>query len=162
MRSLPTRPRRAESGKGDKAVRILNLLYGMAFAVVVCAVLLLVLGVSFHRPAPAQGAALYNPAAESLVRGVVQEELDFDCPVSEGEMGRHLMLKTSEGVLQVHLAPARIMSSHGFSFVRGDQIEVRGALVRLAGTNGIIAREITRGNETIIFRDGQGKLLLVQ
>jgi len=134
----------------------------MAFAVAVSAVLLLVLGVSFHHPVTAQGAALYNPATEDVVRGVVQEEQKFDCPVSEGEIGSHLMLKTSEGVLQVHLAPARIMSSHKFSFVRGDQIEVLGSRIRLAGKNGVIAREITRGNETIIFRDGQGKLLLVQ
>lgn len=152
----------AESSKGDKAVKILTLLYGMAFAVVVCAVLLLVLGIGFHRPVTAQGAALYNPAAEGIVKGVVEEVQDFDCPVSEGELGNHLMLKTPEGVLQVHLAPVRIMSSHGFSFAPGDQIEVLGAWVRLAGKNGMIAREITRGNETIIFRDGHGQLLLVQ
>ncbi len=143
-------------------MKILTLLYGMAFAVVVCAVLLLVLGVSFHRPVTAQGAALYDPTSEAVVHGVVLEEQDFDCPVSEGEMGSHLMLKTSEGILQVHLAPVRIMASHGFSFVQGDQIAVLGSRVRLAGQNGVVAREITRGNETIIFRDGQGKLLLVQ
>ncbi len=143
-------------------MKILSLLYGMVFAVVVIAVLLLVLGVGFHRPVTAQGAALYNPATEVVVKGIVQEEQDFDCPVSEGEVGSHLMLKTSEGVLQVHLAPVRIMSSQNLSFARGDQIEVRGSWIQLAGKNGVIAREITRGNETIIFRDDKGKLLLVQ
>ncbi len=143
-------------------MKILSLLYGLVFAVAVIAVLLLVLGVGFHRPVTAQGAALYNPANEVVVKGIVQEEQDFDCPVSEGEVGSHLMLKTSAGVLQVHLAPVRIMSSQKLSFAPGDQIEVVGSKIRLEGKNGVIAREITRGNETIIFRDGQGKLLLVQ
>jgi len=143
-------------------MKILSLLYGLVFAVAVIAVLLLVLGVGFHRPVTAQGAALYNPANEVVVKGIVQEEQDFDCPVSEGEVGSHLMLKTSAGVLQVHLAPVRIMSSQKLSFAPGDQIEVVGSKIRLEGKNGVIEREITRGNETIIFRDGQGKLLLVQ
>jgi len=143
-------------------MKILSLLYGLVFAVAVIAVLLLVLGVGFHRPVTAQGAALYNPANEVVVKGIVQEEQDFDCPVSEGEVGSHLMLKTSAGVLQVHLAPVRIMSSQKLSFAPGDQIEVVGSKIRLEGKNGVIAREITRCNETIIFRDGQGKLLLVQ
>jgi len=143
-------------------MKILSLLYGLVFAVAVIAVLLLVLGVGFHRPVTAQGAALYNPANEVVVKGIVQEEQDFDCPVSEGEVGSHLMLKTSAGVLQVHLAPVRIMSSQKLSFAPGEQIEVVGSKIRLEGKNGVIAREITRGNETIIFRDGQGKLLLVQ
>jgi DNA/RNA endonuclease YhcR with UshA esterase domain len=126
------------------------------------AVLLLILGGNFHRPVNVQGAALYNPAEEVTVKGVVQEVQEFDCPVSEGEIGSHLMLKTSDGVLQVHLAPVRIMTSQKLTFTPGEQLEVVGAKVRLAGQKGLIAREITRGNESIIFRDGQGRLLLVQ
>jgi len=139
-------------------VKILTLIYGMVFAVAVTTILLLVLGVSFHEPVTAQGAALYNPATEDIVKGVVQEEQDFDCPVSEGELGSHLMLKTAQGVLQVHLAPTRLMSKRSLSYSAGDLIEVRGSRIQLAGMNGIIAREITRGNETVTFRDGQGKL----
>jgi len=143
-------------------MKLASLLYGMVFAVATIAVLLLILGGNFHRPVTAQGAALYNPAEEVTVTGVVQEVQDFDCPVSEGEIGSHLLLKTSDGVLQVHLAPVRIMTSQKLSFTPGEQLEVVGARIRLAGKKGLIAREITRGNESIIFRDGQGRLLLVQ
>ena len=138
------------------------LLYGMIVAVLVIGVLLLVLGVSFHRPATAQGAALYNPADEVVARGVVREVQEFDCPVSEGELASHLMVTTADGVLQVHLAPVRIMAGQKLSFFLGDQIEVVGSKIRLNGKNGVIAREITRGNESFIFRDHEGKLLLVQ
>jgi hypothetical protein len=143
-------------------MKISSFLYGIVAAVVVLAVLLLILGVSFHRPVSAQGAALYNAANEVTVRGLVKEVQEFDCPVSEGELASHLMLKTTDGVLQVHLAPVRIMAGQKLSFAPGDQIEVVGSKIRLNGQNGVIAREITRGNESFIFRDREGKLLLVQ
>jgi len=143
-------------------MKMSSFLYGLVFAVVVISVLLLIAGVGFHRPVSLQGAALYNSSAEITAKGVVQEIQEFDCPVSEGELGSHLLLKTDDGVLQIHLAPVRIMTGQNLSFAPGDQIEVVGAKVRLAGTNGVIAREIIRGNETYIFRDREGKLLLTQ
>ena len=142
-------------------MKLSSLFIGMIFAVAVIAVLLMVFGVSFHRPL-AQGAALYNPANEVVVRGVVQEVQEFACPVSEGEMGDHLLLKTGDGVVQVHLAPARIMRSQNLKFAPGDQIEVVGSKFRFQGQNGLIAREVIRGNESFIFRDPQGKLLMMQ
>jgi hypothetical protein len=143
-------------------MKISSLLYGMVFAVVVIFILLLILGVNFHRSVSAQGAALYNAADEVVVRGRVQEVQEFDCPVSEGELASHLMLKTTDGVVQVHLAPVRIMAGQKLSFAPGDQIEVVGSKIRLNGKSGVIAREISRGNETFIFRDREGRLLLVQ
>jgi len=128
----------------------------------VIAGVLWVLGVSFHPPISAQGAALYNPADEVTVKGVVQEVQEFDCPVSEGELGSHLMLKTPDGMIQVHLAPTRIISGQKLTYSPGDQLEVVGAKFRFEGKKGVIAREITRGNESIIFRDPEGKLLLTQ
>jgi len=143
-------------------MKISSLLYGMVFAIVVVVVLLLIMGVSFNRPVSAQGAALYNAADEMVVGGLVQEVQEFDCPVSEGELASHLMLKTKDGVLQVHLAPVRIMAGQKLSFAPGERIEVVGSKIRLNGKSGIIAREISRNDETFIFRDREGKLLLVQ
>jgi hypothetical protein len=128
----------------------------------VLAVLLLVLGVNFQRPIPMQGAGLYNPANELVVKGVVAEVRDFACPVGEGEVGTHLMLKTADRVVQVHLAPGRIMRSQKIKYSPGDQIDVLGAKMRFRESTDLIAREITRGNETIVFRDSVGKLMLVQ
>ncbi|MBZ5570375.1 MAG: hypothetical protein LAO09_00670 [Acidobacteriia bacterium] len=143
-------------------MKLSSLIFGTIFAVVVIAAVLWILGFSFHAPASGQGAALYNPADEVTASGVVQEIQDYDCPVSEFELSRHLMLKTADGSIEVHLAPNRILHGQKLSFSPGDQVQVVGSKVRLAGKNGIIARELTRHNETIIFRDHQGKLLLVQ
>jgi len=143
-------------------MKLSSLLLGIVFAGVVIAVLLLVLGVRFHPTTSLQGAALYNSANEVTVKGVVTAVDEFACPVSEGELGSHLMLKTADGVLQIHLAPARVVHGQNLVFSPGDQLQVVGARVELFGKSGLIAQEITRGNESYIFRDHDGKLLMVQ
>ena len=135
-----------------------SLIFGMVLAVVVLAVLLLVFGVRFD----SNQSAVYRAGNEQTMAGVVDEVGDFTCPVSANEMGAHLRLKTASGPVVVHLAPARIMRSQSYRFHSGDNIEVRGAPVRVGGADGMIAREITRGNEIITLRDKEGKLLLVQ
>ena len=143
-------------------MRLSSLILGTIVAVAVVVIVLSVLDVSFHRSVTGQGAALYDPAKEITVRGVVQGVEEFDCPVSENELAGHLTLKTPDGVFQVHLAPTRILQGQKLSFAPGEALEVVGGRIRLAGKNGIIAREIIRGNESIIFRDPKGNLLLVQ
>ena len=143
-------------------MKLSSLLSGITFACVVVVVLLLIMGVHFQRPVPALGAALYDRATETTVRGVVADVSDFACPVSEGEIGNHLMLQTADGIVEVHLAPSRIMRGQHLVFTHGDQLTVIGSRVRALGKNDIIAREITRGNETMMFRNPTGKLIVTQ
>jgi hypothetical protein len=130
-------------------------------AIVLIAVLMLMLDVNVHR-LPAQGAKLYDPATEVTVKGEIADVRDFACPVSEGEIGSHLILKTAEGVVQVHLAPGRIIRSNRLSFNSGDQLTVIGSQVQLYGKKDIVAREIIRGNEDFVLRDHSGNIMLVQ
>lgn len=138
-----------------------SLLLGTILSVAVLAMLLLTFGVKPRGPSE-QGAALYNVATETKIKGVVGAVEDFTCAVSESEIGRHLRVQTASGTTQVHLAPARVMRSQKFNFAPGDQIEVLGSKVSLQGQESVIAREITRGNESFFIRDREGKLLLVQ
>ena len=147
---------------GETAINLSALLLAGACALILLVILLAVLGVNFRRPFNTQGAALYNPATEVVIRGSVERVSEFSCPVSEGEMGSHLLLKTADGTIQVHLAPGRIMRSQKLSFSPGDRLLVVGSKVRILGTNDLIAREIVRGQEDFIFRDQAGNLLLVQ
>jgi hypothetical protein len=101
-------------------------------------------------------------ASETTVKGVVRGVEDFTCAVSEHEMGRHLRLETASGMMQIHLAPARVMRSQKFTFSAGDPVQVVGSKIRLQGEDSLIAREITRGNESFFLRDRDGKLLLMQ
>jgi hypothetical protein len=143
-------------------MKLSSVLVGAISAIAVVAVVLLIAGVHFERPLSAQGAALYNPADEIVLTGVVRDLQEYACPVSEGEMGEHLMIKTEDGVVQVHLAPGRILRSQKISFAPGDPISVVGSRFRFHGNKDVIAREITRGNENFVFRDHLGKLMLIQ
>jgi len=54
------------------------------------------------------------------------------------------------------------MRGQKISFVPGDQIQVLGAKLRFHGQNDLIAREIMRGQETLVFRDRTGAVLMTQ
>lgn len=143
-------------------MKLSSLIICMVFGVGVIAFLLMVSGVSFHPPLSAQGAALYNAADEIHITGVVVSTEEFACPVSDGELEQHITLNAAGKVFQIHLAQSRILRSNQVQFSPGQQLQVVGAKLRYRGNDGLIAREILRDNETFIFRDPTGKLLMVQ
>jgi hypothetical protein len=133
-------------------MRMLKIIAAVAFVVVV----ILILG-----NGPKQRAPKYNVATEVKVQGVVQEVRQFWCPVN-GDEGTHLMLKTDSGILEVHVAPLRFLQGNGVSFSNGDQIEAVGSMVIYEGHDAMIARKITRGDETFAFRQANGRPLWVE
>ncbi len=135
-----------------------SFLFGLVLAVAVICVLLLTFGVSFRGTGPVK----YNAATETKLTGIVESVQDFACPVSDGEIGTHMKVRTPTGVVQVHLVPARIMRAHEIKLVPGEKVDVVGSKVRFHGDDDVIAREITRGTDYYVFRDQNGKLLLVQ
>ncbi len=136
-----------------------NYVLGALLAVVLVAVLVLLFNAP-ERPAATKGATIYDSAREVVVKGAVEKVWDFACPESNGELGRHLLLRTSQGHMQVHLAPVRMMRHQSMTLAVGDQIEVVGSQVRVWERSDILAREITRGTEIMVIRDRKGNLLL--
>jgi hypothetical protein len=133
-------------------MRMLKILTVVAFVLVAILV--------FHN-GPKQRAPKYNAATEVKVDGVVQEVQQYWCPIN-GDKGTHLMLKTDAGILEVHVAPLRFLQGNGVSFSKGDQIEVVGSMVIYEGHDAMIARKITRGDETLAFRQPNGRPLWVE
>ncbi len=132
-------------------------LLGMLGGVALIALLLLVFGVRFTSDVMA-----YDPSKVIDAKGVVVATEDFACPASQGELGAHLTLKTADGEYEVHLAPARIMRSLNWKFQPGQQLEVLGAKVKFHGKPGLLARQITTGNEIYTLRDPNGVLVIKQ
>jgi hypothetical protein len=132
-------------------------LLGMLGGVAVIALLLLVFGVRFTSDVMA-----YDASKEIDAKGTVIASEDFACPASQGELGGHFVLKTADGEYEVHLAPARVLRSLHWKFAPGEQIEVRGAKVRFRGKPGLLARQITAGNEIYTLRDPNGVLVVRQ
>lgn len=104
----------------------------------------------------------YNTATETTVQGKILHINEFVCPVSEGEMEQHLVIQTTNGSLQVHLAASRIMRSVKFPFQPGQDIGVVGSKVSFRGKQDVIAREIITGDEIFRLRDASGVLLISQ
>jgi len=143
-------------------MRLKGLLLGMGVTIAVFAALLLIFGVRFQAPMSAHGPALYNARTEATVSGVVTEIREFSCPVNDGELGYHITLNTAKGVVQVHLVADRIMRGQAIKFVPGERVEVIGSKFHFQGSDDLIARQIKRGEETFIFRDRQGQVMMMQ
>jgi DNA/RNA endonuclease YhcR with UshA esterase domain len=109
---------------------------------------------------PRHRAPVYDASDEVTVQGVVQDVQQFYCPIS-GEVGTHLMVKTENGTVQVHVAPTRFLLSNNLSFSKGDQIQVVGSRIIYQGQSALIARTATRGAETIAFRETNGRPMWV-
>jgi hypothetical protein len=133
-------------------MRMLKILTVVAFVLVV----ILILG-----NGPRERAPKYNVATEVKVEGVVQEVRQFWCPIN-GDEGTHLMLKTDTGILEVHVAPRRFLEGNGVSFSKGDQITVVGSAVTYEDHDAMIARKITRGDQTFAFREPDGQPMWVE
>jgi len=133
-------------------MRMLKILTVVAFVLAV----VLMLGKGAKQRAPK-----YNAATEVKVEGVVQEVRQFWCPIN-GDEGTHLMLRTNTGILEVHVAPRRFLDGNNVSFNRGDQVAVVGSTVVYEGHDAMIARKITRGDQTFAFRQPDGRPLWVE
>lgn len=125
--------------------------------VVVALVLIIVPAAAAQKSAPGVAVPKYDPAAETTFKGTVEEVRDRQCPVSGG-MGAHLILKPATGnAIEVHLASTKFVKNYDLVFNKGDLVTVVGTKVQFEGVETIFAREVTRGNETFVFRDKEGK-----
>jgi hypothetical protein len=124
---------------------------------VVALVLTIVPAVAGQKSEPGVAVPKYDPAAEATFKGTVEEVRDRQCPVSGG-MGSHLILRLSAGkTIEVHLATTKFVKTYDLVFNKGDVVTVVGSKVEFEGVETIFAREITRGSETFVFRDKDGK-----
>jgi hypothetical protein len=55
------------------------------------------------------------------------------------------------------MGAAKFVKEYQLILAKGDNVEVLGSRVIFEGRDAILAREITRGQETFVFRDANGK-----
>jgi hypothetical protein len=73
----------------------------------------------------------------------------------------HLILRNSQAVTLVHVAPSRFLRTQQFHINAEDPISVVGTRINYQGQDAMLAREITHGNEVLILRDHQGRPLWI-
>jgi hypothetical protein len=112
---------------------------------------------------------LYDPATEITVKGAVSEIQQLtgkpmgtatgtiwgNCP---GEWtGTHLSITTDQGsTLIVHVGPTAFLTEKNFSLVKGDKLTIVGSKMQYKGSDFLIAREITKGDQVLKLRDSEG------
>ena len=119
-----------------------------------CAFMAAVLFLSVPLALAQRGMRNYDPSTETTVKGTVEEVKQVSG--QHGWNGTHLRLRTEAGQMDVHAGPSSYIAAQGFSFAKGDQIEVLGSKVELGGSEALIAREIKQGDKTLMLRNAQG------
>lgn len=112
------------------------------------------------------GAPSYNTGTEVTVAGTVDEVQQIMGPAKSavgqtrtcpsGWTGTHLILKTDTGTMPVHVGPSAYLASKNFTLAKGDKLTVLGSKVQYQGSDLLIAKEITKGNEVLTLRNSRG------
>ncbi|MGE5323011.1 MAG: hypothetical protein ACM3SW_09125 [Actinomycetota bacterium] len=113
---------------------------------------------SQQKVAPPQTPIAYDNSSQEKVQGKIQEVKEYACPVT-GATGFHITVKTTEGVVEVHLAPAKFLKEYEISLKPGEDVTVIGAKATVDGKPAVLAKTVTVGRDTFTFRDDKGKPL---
>ena len=98
----------------------------------------------------------YDASTEVTISGTVQDVLH---PQMGRMDGTHLVLKTETETIEVHLGPSNFVSDKGFTFAKGDSVQVLGSKVTIGGNQAVLAREVTKDGKTLTLRDKTGRPL---
>jgi len=96
----------------------------------------------------------YQVSTETTITGTVEDVVQ---PARGRMMGTHLLVKTEAGTIEVHLGPSAFLSREGFSFAKGDTVEVVGSKMTMGGGEVIIARELSKDGKKLTLRDKTGR-----
>jgi hypothetical protein len=101
------------------------------------------------------GAPKYDTSTETKIKGTI-EDLKIPEKGHEKEIV-HLTMKNGEETVDIYLCPKSFMDDMGISFSKGDEITFTGSKVKQGDADMMLAREIVKGQDTLVFRDDKGK-----
>ena len=100
-------------------------------------------------------APKYDVSTEAKMK-VTVEELKLPAKGSEKEVA-HLVVKSGEDTLDIYLCPKSFLDDMGANFAKGDEVTITGSKIKQDGADLILARELIKGTDTLLLRDGKGK-----
>jgi len=103
---------------------------------------------------PSHASPKYDLQTESKTKGIVDEVKLFDFGTRKDFV--QLIVKSGEEKVVVYVCPKSFQDELGITFSKGDEITVTGSKVKLEVSDVILAREVARGTDTLLFRDGKG------
>lgn len=100
------------------------------------------------------GAPKYDQKTEMKTKGVV-DDIKVLALGSRKDFVE-LILKSGDDLLPVYVCPKPFEDEMGIAFTKGDQISLSGSKVKLETADVILAREVIKGTDTLMFRDDKG------
>lgn len=100
------------------------------------------------------GVPKYDLQTETKTKGIV-DEINV-LTIGARKDFTELIIKSGDDKLHIYLCPKPFEESMGISFLKGDEIAVTGSKVKQETSDVILARELVKGTDTLMFRDGKG------
>ena len=100
------------------------------------------------------GTPKYDPSTETKMKGVV-EELKLPPKGREKDIA-YLLMKNGDQMVDIYLCPKSFMDEMGVTFTKGDEIAFTGSKVKQGEEEMILAREVVKGQDTLVLRDDKG------
>ena len=106
--------------------------------------------------APPQDVSLpkYDLQTETKTDGVIDEVNQLS--VGKRKDFTELIIKRGEDKLHIYVCPKPFQDEIGLSLGKGDRIEVTGSKVKQEASEVILARQMVKGTDTLMFRDDKG------
>lgn len=143
---MTDRTRFARFAHSNRARRIVFLIFFIA----------VVVGLPMRAQKKPAGASLpkYDVHAEAKIKATI-EEVKLPPKGSEKEIA-HLQVNDGTNSVDVYLCPKTFLDDMGMSFTKGDAIAITGSKAKQGDSDVFLVREIVKGNDTFVLRDGKG------
>jgi len=96
----------------------------------------------------------YDSKTEMKTKGIVEETKLFTLGTRKDFV--ELIVKSGEDKVSIYVCPKPFQEEMGITFSKGDEIAVTGSKVKQEESDVVLARELVRGTDTLLFRDDKG------
>lgn len=96
----------------------------------------------------------YDLHTEMKTKGTV-DEVNL-LPLGTKKELTELIIKSGDDKIHIYVCPKTFEEEMGISFSKGDEVSVMGSKVKQEALEVILARELVKGTDTLVFRDGKG------
>jgi hypothetical protein len=119
----------------------------------ICLFLLLGVSPGFSQKARPEDTSppQYDLHTETKTKGVIDEVNVLSVGIRKDFT--ELIIKNGDDKLHIYVCPKPFQEEMGISFTKGDQVAVTGSKVKQEAGEIILARELVRGTDTLLFRD---------
>jgi hypothetical protein len=121
------------------------------FRILAFLLLCVVPGIS-QKPQP--GMPKYDLQTETKTKGIV-DEINVLALGTRKDF-TELVIKSGEDKLHIYVCPKPFQDEMGISFTKGDELVITGSKVKQEASDVILARQLVKGTDTLMFRDDKG------